>query len=250
MLQQAIEVERDGSIIRGTVYRPSAAGRVPTVLLLHGFTGQRIEAGFFFVQLGRTLAQRGIAAVTFDFLHSGESDGSFSQMLVSGQIKDALRMSAWLLGQPFADRSRLGLLGFSLGGLVASCVVGELGQYKALVLLAPTTASNLCRVAGEAPDGAPVTVGPHTLHPEFFRDLKTLNPVAQSALHPRATLLVQGEADTAVTPAVSQAYVDAMTRAGVPLTVERVAEADHAFGKPPHRQAVLSTVSQWLGRAL
>jgi dipeptidyl aminopeptidase/acylaminoacyl peptidase len=53
-----------------------------------------------------------------------------------------------------------------------------------------------------------------------------------------------------VTPAVSQAYVDAMTRAGVPLTVERVAEADHAFGKPPHRQAVLSTVSQWLGRAL
>ena len=47
------------------VYKPAADRRYPTVLLLHGFTGQRTESGFLFVRLARAMNRRGMAAVTF-----------------------------------------------------------------------------------------------------------------------------------------------------------------------------------------
>ena len=152
-------------------YLPDHTGRSGTVLMLHGFTGQRIESGFMFVQLARRIAASGLAAVTFDFRHSGESDGSFDQMLVSGEIQDALQVTRWLGAQPFVDRSRLGVLGFSLGGLVAACAGAYSGAYSAMVLVAPTTQTNLSRYASQQRVGDSVVIGPHVLHPDFFDDL-------------------------------------------------------------------------------
>src|SRR5262245_58462149 len=197
MQQHAIEVDHRGETLRGTIYQPDTQKRVPAVLLLHGFTGQRIETSFAFVQLGRALAARGVAAVTFDFLNSGESDGSFDRMLATGELADAMRMTEWLQGQPFADRSRLGLLGFSLGGLIAACVCGKSSVYRSLALLAPTTPQNLvnnvCKRPGNnCPAGEPLAVGPYVLHKDFARDVLSLDPVAAVVRNPRSALLVQG----------------------------------------------------------
>ena len=198
MMQQAIEVEHRGQMIRGMSYRPEGKARVPAVLFLHGFTGQRIETSFVFVQLARALAQRGIAAVTFDFINSGESDGSFDKMLVTQELADALRMTQWLTGQPFVDRSRMGLLGFSLGGLVAASAMARTDVYSALALMAPTTVENLCRHANRERIEGKVVVGPYLLHEDFFDDARTLNPVADIIVNPRPTLLVQGTGDSGV----------------------------------------------------
>lgn len=247
--QHPFELEHDGQTLRGMVYRPTGAGRRPTVLLLHGFTGQRMESGFAFVKLGRTLAQRGVAAVTFDFLHSGESDGSFDQMLVTGEVADAVRVTRWAQGQPFVDRSRLGVLGFSLGGLVACCTTARTGAFAALALMAPTTVENLCRFAGGDSD-EPVTIGPHTLHPRFFDDVRTLDPVADAARHPRPTLLVQGSGDTAVPPEVSAAYAERMKTANVPLKELHIQGADHGFSKPHWRKKLITSVSDFFAQTL
>jgi dipeptidyl aminopeptidase/acylaminoacyl peptidase len=248
MQQHAIEVDHKGQTIRGTVYRLATVKRVPAVLLLHGFTGQRSESGFAFVQIGRALASRGVAAVTFDFLNSGESDGSFDQMLTSGELADALRMTEWLQGQPFADRSRLGLLGFSLGGLLAACTCGRVGVYKALVLMAPTTPQNLVgnvckRTGNNCPAGEPLVVGPYTMHPKFIEDVLRLDPVADVVRHPRPTLLVQGTGDGAVPPTVSQVFVDAMQKAGVPVRHTLVEGADHVFSSPVWRKQLVEAIT-------
>ncbi len=73
-------------------------------------------------------------------------------MLVTGELDDCLAMTKWLQARLFADRTRLALLGFSLGGLLAACTSARTNVYRSLVLLAPTTVLNLCRHAGE--DGA------------------------------------------------------------------------------------------------
>jgi dipeptidyl aminopeptidase/acylaminoacyl peptidase len=244
--QQAIEVDHHGRTIRGMTYLPAGDHRHPTVLLLHGFTGQRIEAGFMFVDLSRRLAQRGIAAVTFDFLGSGESDGSFDQMLPSGELADALHMSRWTAGQRFVDRSRMALLGFSLGGLVAACACGRLDQYKTLVLVAPTTPQNLCRHARDLGPADQPVFGAHQLNPRLFEDTMSLDPLADLAKRPRPTLIVQGTADTAVTPAVSGEYVDALRQAGIPPQVAMIDGAGHTFNHPDHRRQLYDTVASWL----
>lgn len=255
MPQQPLEVDRHGQVIRGCVYLPDAAGkRVPAVLLLHGFTGNRIEAGFAFVQAARSLASRGIAAVTFDFLNSGESDGSFDQMLVSGELADALRMTEWLQGQPFVDRSRLGILGFSLGGLLASCVAARSSAFRALALWAPSTAENLsnnvCKRSNDCPTGEPVIVGAYAMHKDFLKDLSQFDAVKDVTKRPRPTLLVQGTGDKAVTPAVSQKFVDAMKSASVPVDHHLIQDADHGFSTPATRKELIGVTTEWLVKQL
>src|SRR5690606_38236037 len=106
----------------------------------------------------------------------GESDGSFDQMLVTGQLADALRITEWAQRQAFVDRARLGLLGFSLGGMLASCTAARTGCFRSLALLAPTTEQNICRHAQrEGQSGAcSIIFGPHCLNPKFFEDVITL----------------------------------------------------------------------------
>ena len=44
----------------------------------------------------RDLARRGVAAITFDFRNSGESDGHFERTLPSDQLADARHLHAWM----------------------------------------------------------------------------------------------------------------------------------------------------------
>lgn len=250
MRHQPFEIPRDGLTLRGMLYRPDDDRRHPAVVLMHGFTGQRMESGYLFVQLARTLAERGLAAVTFDFLHCGESDGAFERMLVSGQVDDALSVTAWTQRHPHVDRSRLGVVGFSLGGLVAGCAQGRSDAYRAAALLAPTTSENLARYAQRAADDGQVTVGPHTLHPRFFDDLLAHDPATELAAHPLPTLLVQGTDDAAVPPTVSRHYADALEGAGLPPARLDIAGADHSFTQPTSRRRVVAAVAAHLAEHL
>ena len=250
MRQEYFEVSCDDGVIRGMTYVPQVSGRCPSVLLLHGFTGQRAEAGFMFVSLARALCLSGIAAVTFDFRHSGESSGKFDQMLVTGELDDCLVMTKWLQARLFADRTRLALLGFSLGGLLAACTSARTNAYRSLVLLAPTTVLNLCRYAGE--DGAvgPITIGPHQLHPELFDDVRSLKPLNDITCNPRPTLLVHGSNDHAVPQSVVQEYASAMNDVDIPLTQKTIVDADHSFSKLHAREQLIETVTTWLHEQL
>lgn len=278
-IQEAFACERDGMTLRGMSYRPATpeagAKRFPTVIFLHGFTGSRVEAGFLFVQLARELCTRGIAAITFDFMHSGESDGSFDRMLVTGEIADALAVTAWAQGQPFVDRSRLGLLGFSLGGLVATCAAARSDAFKTLTLIAPTTVENISRFArdpeptggavggtaegsprGNATgvkdgDGAPrIRKGPYYLHEGFFDDVTSLDPLSDCAKIAAPTLILQGDDDDAVPPHVSQKYIEGLKEAGAPLTSERLKGANHIFHRPWHRDQLRKLLGDWTAKHL
>ncbi|MDP6061104.1 MAG: prolyl oligopeptidase family serine peptidase, partial [Pirellulaceae bacterium] len=174
----------------------------------------------------------------------------FEQMLVSGELADTLRMTRWVQGWPFADRSRLAILGFSLGGLLASCADARMDAFRAMVLLAPTTVENLNRFARKKDGGGRVLLGPHELHARFFEDLSEHDPVIDVVHRSRPTLVVQGTADTAVEPSVSGCYVETMQRAGVPVTYHLIDGADHAFTKAQVRQELIDTVNDWLERQL
>ncbi len=248
MLHRPIQLESAGQTLRGTAYLAAEDRRLPTTVLMHGFGGHRIETGFMFVQLARGIAEAGQNAVTFDFRGSGESDGAFSEMLVSGEIADANRVLEWVGTQPFADRARVAAIGFSLGGLVAACASAGPLPLRALVLIAPGTVESLRRHAGDPGARRSVQKGPHTLHPDFFEDLKNVEPLQDVVRFPRPTLLVQGRDDKAVPPEVSHQYVDALRRAGIPVEAQTIDGADHGFSTPPTRQALVDAVTGFLKR--
>ncbi|QDU33226.1 fermentation/respiration switch protein [Poriferisphaera corsica] len=257
MKQVYFELDHGGQLIRGMRYLPEGGsggnsegdGPFPTVMLCHGFTGNRYEAGLMFVNMARMLASEGIAAVTFDFLNSGESDGSFEFATVSGELADAACVLRDLREQPFVDRDRMGVVGFSLGGLVSACLMEKVDFVKSLVLIAPTTVKNMMR--RQLAEGEVKEIGPFRMNPEFYDDIQMLDSLKACVMHPRPTALIFGEADEAVPLASNSAkYLEVMTEAGLDVSHTVMDGASHCFESVEHREQLHGLVLEHLKKTL
>src|SRR5690606_22833722 len=88
-----------------------------------------------FLKLSRRLSAEGLAVVRFDFSGSGESDGDFEEMTFGGEVLEAQEILKFIRFLPTTDPERVGLVGFSMGGAVASILAGtNPTAVKALVL--------------------------------------------------------------------------------------------------------------------
>lgn len=119
LFEPAIEpvlIPYEDTHLRGYFYRAPGAGPHPTMVLHNGFDGTAEEMHFFGAPAG---AERGYHVLTFD--GPGQPAARFHDGLpfrpdwenVVGPVLD------WLLARPEVDPDRVGLLGLSMGGLLA-----------------------------------------------------------------------------------------------------------------------------------
>lgn len=111
----------------------SAASPVPGVVLLHGTGGNKAEVGDAFMQLAEDLADAGIASIRFDFLGSGESTGDAAAFDFSSAREDALVAAAHLQSATGVDPERVGILGYSQGGVHALLLAAGDDRFSAVV---------------------------------------------------------------------------------------------------------------------
>ncbi len=140
-MQKYMECKSGKYIIRGTIHIPegaSAAAPVPMTVICHGFTADRNENLFIHKRLAKRLCAEGIAALCFDFMGSGESDGTFVEMSVLTEAADALAVLDYVRTLDFVDQACVAFHGMSQGGLV-SCLTAAArpDQIRALSLWAP-----------------------------------------------------------------------------------------------------------------
>lgn len=134
--QSSDTIRIDGSVgkLFTIVDRPASTGKVPLVIICHGFSGNCQRP--FIKDLSESIVAQGMATVRFDFNGHGKSDGEFKDMTVLNEIDDLKDVIAWAQKQPWVEN--ISLVGHSQGGVVVSMVSGELGDkvIKAEVLLA------------------------------------------------------------------------------------------------------------------
>jgi uncharacterized protein len=252
MRQQPIAVEHDGVVTNGTVYLPDGKGPFPAVMLLHGLGADRIEMYGMFALLATNLVYRGFAVVTPDLRFSGKNDRDPRKILPTDWLVDSLAMTRWLQQQDFIDPKRLGLLGISLGGLVACCTVGRTPAYRALALTNPTTPQNLLRVL-MLPDyraGDSLHYGDLTCCPQFATDILTLDPLHDCLKNPRPTLVLAGGRDTVVPAMVSWQFAATMKVHGIPVTHVIEPEGNHSFTSTEVQQKLFDHVSSLFASTL
>lgn len=116
-------------------------GTCPMVILMHGiFASQRITP---MPTIARQLAQAGIASIRFNFGGHWSSEGEMVKMTIENEIAEATAMWQYACSLPYV--SKIGLLGHSQGGVVASMTAGRLAasdskkQPYGLVLIAPAS---------------------------------------------------------------------------------------------------------------
>jgi uncharacterized protein len=175
---------------------PATNGPVPAALLLHGFSSSKERMA---QSVGRELLALGIASLALDLPFHGERDGdagslSRNPLALVGAWRAAIAESrdaiTWLATHSSVDATRLGVVGYSLGGFLALMTAAEDERLRVIALAA----------AGDLPD--------HTPYASLVRGM--VNPLrAAERLDGRPLLLVNGRSDTTTRPAQAQRLFDA-----------------------------------------
>jgi hypothetical protein len=253
--EEQVRFQVEGQWLYGMLHLPEATRRVPGIIMVHGFTGQRIEAHRLFVRAARTLAAAGIAALRFDCRGSGESEGEFVDMTVSGEIADARAALGFLAARPEVDPERLGVLGLSLGGAVAACLAGSDPRVKALALWTPVAYLMGLAGPGVIPPGAEqqlatlgwVDLGGNRVGRAFVEELPSIRPLEAVQGYCGPALLVYGTCDQALSPEHTQGYLQALPGPTEYVTIEG---ADHVFSSYPWETQAIEATVRWLTAAL
>ncbi|MBI4258964.1 MAG: alpha/beta fold hydrolase [Actinobacteria bacterium] len=244
-----------------TLVLPDRDGHpAPGALLVHGLGSDRDEVGGLYSGLAARLALLGVASLRFDLPGSGESPLPFTANTIGSMAGDARAALRWLADRREVDGDRLAVVGFSLGGVLASLVAGEEPGVRALALwsTAADPSEAMARVLEhEAEAGSRgsvvVDLGFRTvqLGAAFFPGARAADPPAALSRFPGALLVVAGGADP---PAAVSATLLAGASAGGDTTVHVLPGIDHTLGGASGDRAamdeVIDVTARWLAGRL
>ena len=246
------ETSTDVTIMNGaravpaTVVVPDGAGPFPAVVMNHGHGGGRQEGGGF-AKLAKALADAGIMTIRMDFAGTGDSKEPFTEGTLTNMMSDSNASLVFMLANFPADPSKLGILGYSMGGRLALTIAQEPSSpYKAVGLLAPSanpgkglllffaggSEAEYDRLYAEAStdkgyaDYTTQYGQKQQLSKTWFDEMLASSPLDGISAYKGPMLVVTGDKDTVILPeeiaAVQAAYPAA--------SVVHVPEADHGYG--------------------
>ncbi|MGH7164631.1 MAG: alpha/beta hydrolase family protein [Nitrospiraceae bacterium] len=231
---------------------PTATDRV--VVLCHGFLSNKNSNTN--KTLTPLLIERGIATFRFDFLGQGESQGPFEQITVTAAL-DQARAALELVSS--MGYRRLGLIGSSFGGLIATLAAGQALEHGAsLFALAqkcpvPDFPEMLRLEFGEAgmerwkqADEIPNVAGggePIALRFSFYIDSLAHDAYKAAEVIQAPVLIVQGDADEYVPLHQCRRLYDALRAT---KRLEILPGADHGFSKPEDFRTMTALLADWM----
>ncbi len=129
-----------GIRLAGTLTLPRAAGPSPGVLLISGSGPQDRNGTLFghkpFLILADYLTRRGIAVLRVDDRGAGSSGGKPDEGVSTDFVGDTLAGVAFLKSRKEIDARRIGLVGNSVGGLIAALATAQCADIAFLVMMA------------------------------------------------------------------------------------------------------------------
>jgi dipeptidyl aminopeptidase/acylaminoacyl peptidase len=248
---------RDGLVIHGYVTFPPGLGRtgLPAVLDVHG--GPQVRDTWGYNPEAQWLANRGYLCVQVNYRGStgyGKAFVTAGDREWGGKMHDDLVDAVeYIVGQGWADRSRVAIYGGSYGGYAAlvgaaftpdvfCCAVDIVGPSNLKTLLetippywAPMIAQLYRRVGNPETDA------------EF---LWSRSPLSRAHDIRIPLLIAQGANDPRVKQAESEQIVAALTEAGIDHEYMLFPDEGHGFAKPANRIKFYTAAERFLAKYL
>lgn len=137
--------EIDDVTLAGTLTIPQGAGKFPVVILITGSGPQNRDEEIFghkpFLVIADHLTRLGIGVLRFDDRGVNESTGNFTEATTADFATDVESAMAYLKTRDDIDKSQIGLIGHSEGGIIAPIVAVNTKDVAFMVLLAGTGVS-------------------------------------------------------------------------------------------------------------
>jgi len=131
--------------IQAYLYKPEGTGPFPVVIYNHGSRAGNERRSTPFVYVGNALTANGYAVLIPERRGYGASDGkTFSDDVgtnrgpkyvdrLQEETGDVLAALAYLDTLPFVDRQRVGIMGWSLGGIVSVFAASRSSAFRAVI---------------------------------------------------------------------------------------------------------------------
>jgi len=214
MPRQRVGIRVDDVELDGVVHLPETSA-IGGAAVLHGFGGDPDQPHI--VATCEALAKAGVAALRFAY-----RDHAPPRMTLGSALADAAGAIRVLKAHPSVPE-RLGVVGFSFGGMVAALVAGRDSRIRAAVLAAA---------------------------PARFGDDAKWKPVAELSRTRARVLLIWGSRDNQVPFENAERYAAVLSQARVPNRIVTIEGADHDFSPAAARAKMTQTVAEWMREAL
>ncbi len=133
--QEPFQCRRDGLTIRGFRYVPQGSGPFPLLVFAHGMDWTEEVLDF------SRIASSGVVCCTFDFCGGSvdsRSDGEIQDMSILTEAADLEAVIDACLSDTRVDEKNVYLVGYSLGGYIATMVgAGRANAIRGLFLVSP-----------------------------------------------------------------------------------------------------------------
>ncbi|MBQ8518667.1 MAG: alpha/beta fold hydrolase [Agathobacter sp.] len=232
----------NGYTLRGVATIPDTVEKMPVVINIHGFGGNKCGYKNLHVQMARELEKAGIACVRFDMYGNGESDGEFCDMTFTSLLEDAEDIYNWVLEQDWTDKNHVILSGQSMGGYVAACAAPKLKPAK-LVLQCP--GANMWdgaldrALAMEEKGIFSADIEGLSFSTAFNKDLHQYEPFSTAKGYEGSVLLIRGTEDKLVDNATCEKYMEVY---GDACTFVELEGGNHNFSSIPVREKLFQSI--------
>ncbi|MDQ3927898.1 MAG: alpha/beta fold hydrolase [Chloroflexota bacterium] len=257
-IETQVTFENEGEKLYGFLVRPAGPGPQPdphpAVALYDGMGGSSHGPRRMFAQLCRMLAVEGLAALRFSFRGNGDSEGDYKDVTIERELSDARMALGFLARQPGLDVSRLGLVGMSLGGLVAAGTAGTHSNVRALVLWSAVAHNGEranARLTSEQRDQLRrlgyYDNGGFAVNRTFHEQFTSMDGVQMVAGYEGPALVIHGTEDTSVPVEDAYRYKEAFGDRADLVVLEG---ANHIFSSLEWERTVLESTVAFLRRHL
>ncbi len=126
----------DGTLVSGILHLPdSGAKNLPLILFIHG--GPVAQDDYSFDMTSRIYAEAGYAVATVNYRGSSGRGAAFTNAIYADwgnkEVKDIVGAADYLIKEGVADPNRLGIAGWSYGGILSNYTIATDKRFKAAV---------------------------------------------------------------------------------------------------------------------
>ena len=230
----------------------SSRNKYPTVVLVHGFGGNKTEYGMF-DDLAKRLASNGYQVYRFDFAGLGESEGTYSFTTLTKQAEDLESILNFVKTQPATDNSRIGLVVMSLGTAVITAFQPK--NIKAIVYLGSVSEPHKTLKelfgTGYRPDGISVRITSEgkriEMHGDFWKDFDNYDLPQLIKNIQTPIMFIHGGKDSKVGVESALRYFH---NANDPKELQVIKNADHGFYQSNERKEMIDLAEGWFDKYL
>ena len=239
------------AIIKGAFY-PAVVAHSPCMIICHGMPAGPKSSEFAkddpinelsYGEIAQLFADLGIATVIFNFRGTGLSTGDYHPL---GWVADLESVLAWVVTRPEIDPDRIGIMGSSMGGVIALKVASSREDLRFLVSYASPSSTTrpadpLVHIERYRSLGIITTPGFPDDPEVWSKEYDAINPVYHiDKINSSHILLVHGDADDVVPV---QALYDLAGIAPAHTELRVIEGAGHRFRSEPR---AIEVISRWV----